>query len=140
MTNMFEGTFLNNFEKKDLDEFFGKYFNCDEIGYKIGKTKQGEPFFVAKILKDGKEFDSFKFNQFSFNSETNPNPFFSDFTDMQKSWIKFVSTKNKENDINGIPYEKALENYYYNLYISKALKKEKEIKTILNEKEEELLK
>ena len=72
------------------------------------------------------------------NSEINPTPIFDDFDLMQKAWIKFVASKNKEVDINGIPYEKALENYYYNLYISKALKKDKELKAIFENKEEEL--
>ena len=138
MANAFEGTFLKDFGKKELDEFFGKFFNLDEVSYKVGKTKQGEPYFVAKITNAGKEFNSYKFNQFCLNSEINPTPIFDDFDLMQKAWIKFVSSKNKEVDINCIPYEKALENYYYNLYISKALKKDKELKAIFEIKEEEL--
>ena len=113
MAHAFVGTFLDNFGKTELNEFFGKYFRLDEVSYKIGKTKQGEPYFVAKITKQGKEFNSYKFNQFCFNSEHLPTPLFEEFDDMQKAWIKFVDSKNKDNDINGIPYPKAVENYYY---------------------------
>ncbi len=137
MAHAFVGTFLDNFGKTELNEFFGKYFRLDEVSYKIGKTKQGEPYFVAKITKQGKEFNSYKFNQFCFNSEHLPTPLFEEFDDMQKAWIKFVDSKNKDNDINGIPYPKAVENYYYNLYISKALKKDKELKEIFRDKEKE---
>lgn len=59
---------------------------------------------------------------------------------MQKAWFKFVASKNKDVEINGVPYEKALENYYYNLYISKALKKDRELKEIFKENEKELAK
>lgn len=138
MANAFEGTFLKDFGKKELDEFFGKFFKIDDVSYKIGRTKQGEPFFVAKITNAGKEFNSYKFNQFSINSEIKPTPIFDDFDMIQKEWIKFVASKNKDVDINGIPYEKALENYYYNLYISRALKKDRELKAIFALKEEEL--
>lgn len=138
MAHAFEGTYINGFGKVELDEFFGKYFKLDEVSYKIGKTKQDEPYFVAKIMKGSKEFNNYKFNQFCFNSMVNPTPLFDEFDDMQKDWIKFVASKNKDVEINGIPYEKALENYYYNLYISRALKKDKELKSLFNEKENTL--
>lgn len=140
MAHAFEGTFLNGFGKKELDEFFGKFVRLELISYKIGKTKQDEPYFVAKIIEHGKEFNGYKFNQFFFNSDVMPTPLFEKFDDMQKAWFKFVASKNKDVEINGIPYEKALENYYYNLYISKALKKDKELKEIFKENEKELTK
>ena len=138
MAHAFEGTFLNGFGIAELNEFFGKYFKLDEVSYKIGSTKQGEPYFVAKITKQGKVFNSYKFNQFSFNSDFNATPLFEEFDDMQKAWFKFVASKNKDNDLNGIPYQKAIENYYYNLFISKALKKDKELKEVFRDKEKEL--
>lgn len=139
MATAFAGTFLENFGKKELDEFFWKFFKEDyNISYKIGKTKQDEPYFVASVSKGANNFGTYKFNEFAFNSDSLPLSPFDEFSLMQKAWLKYVALKNKEVEINGVPYEKALENYYYNLYISKALKKEKEIKAVLKENEKEL--
>ena len=139
MAAAFMETFLENFTKQDLDEFFWKFFKKEyTINYKIGKTKQDEPYFVATVTNHSNNLGTYKFNAFSFSADSQQTSVFDEFSLMQKAWIKYVASKNKDVEINGVPYEKALENYYYNLYISKALKKEKEIKAVLSENEEEL--
>lgn len=133
MNEKFKGTFLYLVGAKEVIHFFSRYFAVEEIECKISMINKN-PKYVVEIVKHGEVFNRYICGAFELNTLYMPKSNLESFDTIEREWIKYVKKINENVTINNLTYEKAIKRYFANLFIEAQIKKENELKILLNQK------